>query len=231
MQRLPGNQAGEDPKPYLIRIIMMNFKNIALILMVGLVLCLSGCASILTGLSPRQSKIVEGEKTVGSLATYDYQFDIRSDKIFLSRIPLCNETVKTVRVAQKREIGYISALLEMPFFGLGLLDIINANAISEASRQEYPLGTFNTGKLLACGLPEPAVNETLIIRDPTHRLSRNVSTGKNGVVDLKEALSDVKGVRRLEIYLAADPGVACSYDYTPGRLAENRTGNFPQTAN
>ena len=209
----------------------MNFKNIRLILTLSLVVCLTGCASILTGLSPRQSKIIEGGKTVGSLETYDYQFDIRSDKIFLSRIPLCNETVKTVRVAQKREIGYISALLEMPFFGLGLLDIINANAISEASRQEYPLGSFNTGKLLTCGKPEPAVNETIVIQDPAHQLSRDVSTGKNGVVDLKQALSGVREVRHLKIYLAADPGVACSYDYTPGRLAENRSGNFPQTAN
>ncbi len=197
----------------------MYLKLIRSLLLMGMVFCVSGCASFLTLMSPVQSEIVVGEKSVGDFNKYQYQYKIRSNQIVLSKVPLCTEKARAYRKAQKREIGYGPALLEMPFFGLGLIDMVNAYAIADDSKKQYPLAEYETGELLTCGSPEPAAGEAVIIENKQRTICRKGFTDSNGILDLDTILSDISGAVRYTVYLESDHTVRFSYVYAGTKLA------------
>lgn len=197
----------------------MYIKFIRSLLLTGMVLCISGCASFLTLMSPVQSEIVVGEKSTGDFNKYEYHYKIRSNQIMLSKIPLCNEKAQAYRQAQKRQIGYGIALLEMPFFGLGLIDMANAYAIADYSKKQYPLAEFETGELLTCGRPEPAAGEAVIVENSRQAIHRKGHTNSRGVLDLNRLLNDISGEVPLNVYLESDRNVCFSYVYHGTKLA------------
>jgi len=198
----------------------MYFRNIMqFIVLTGIVCCVSGCASFLTLMSPVQSEIVTGEKTTGDFSKYQYQCQIRAGHLIFSKVPMCNETAKVFRKAGKRQIGYGPALLEMPFFGLGLIDIISAHAISDYSKREYLLAEYDTGELLACGEPVPAAHETVILKGPNGDFLRKGTTDASGTLNLSILLKDVADPVRMTVYPESDPKARFSYRHTGPRLA------------
>ncbi len=203
----------------------MKLKFIRAFLLMGMVFYISGCASFLTMMSPVQSEIVVGEKSPGEFNKYQYQSKIISNQIIISKTPLCGEKAIAYRSAQKRQIGFGPALLEMPLFGLGLIDIINARAIAEDSKKQYLLAEYDTGELLACGRPEPAAGEAFIIENSRHDIRRKGVTDNKGVLDLKSILRDLSGVTRITIYPESDPGVRFSYVLTSPKLDARNFSN------
>jgi hypothetical protein len=200
----------------------MYFRNIMqFIVLTGIVCCVSGCASFLTLMSPVQSEIVTGEKTTGDFSKYHYQCQIRAGHLILSKVPMCNETAKVFRKAGKRQIGYGPALLEMPFFGLGLIDIISAHAISDYSKREYLLAEYDTGELLACGEPVPAAHETVILESRNGEFLRKSITDANGMLNISTLLKDVSHPVQLSVYPASDRNARFSYRHSVPRLAGN----------
>ena len=198
----------------------MTSKLVKTLLLIPLAFSISGCASFLTLMSPAQSKIVVGEKSVGDFNKYQYHYTVGANGIVFTKTPMCDEMAQTYRKSQKREIGYGPALIEMPFFGLGLLDMVNAYAISENSRKEYPLAKFNTGHLLTCGKPEPAAGESAVIENPRTGLFRKGVTDKQGRLDLTTVLADIPGRTNVLVYLTADPDLRISCVYPGAALAE-----------
>jgi len=159
------------------------------------------------------------EKKAGDVKSYTYRYDVSANKIYLTKTPLCSEIAEVQRVAQKREIGYSPAMIEMVFFGLGLVDIVSAHGISENSRQVYPLGEYDTGKIMACGKPQPASNEALIIESKHPRLYRQVNTDGNGMIDLDEVLNGITGAVDLTIHPESDQAAILSYTYQTHQMA------------
>jgi hypothetical protein len=201
--------------------IPMGSKSIKYLLVMAAAIAMTGCASFLTSVSPVQSKMVIGEKKPGAVKSYTYGYDIHTDKIILKKTPICNETAQVTRVAQKRVIGYSAAFGEMVLYGLGLVDLVSASAISEDSRKEYPLGEFDTGKTLACGKTQPAANEPVIIESVKNDVNLRIYTDANGMIDLKKELKNVSGRVDLNIYLESDLSVAFSCTYAADRMAGN----------
>lgn len=195
----------------------MRFKTLKYILVPVLAIGLSGCASTLTLLSPPSSRLVQGKNTAGAFNSYEYQYAIRGNKIYIKRAPLCDEVKHMMRVEQKREIGYGPALLELPLFGLGLVDIANAHAISVNSKKVTPLADYNTGKLMACGPMQPAANEKVIIENKGLNLYRTVRTDRNGVVNLDKILSGIGNNVNLSVRLANNHNVKFSCMYIANR--------------
>jgi hypothetical protein len=202
-----------------------NYLKYGLVLVMAFLM--SGCASFLTYMSPVQSEMVVKEKKAGDVKSYTYRYDVNANKIYLTKRPICSEMAEVERVAQKREIGYSPAMAEMLFFGLGLVDIVTANGIAENSRQVYPLGEYDTGKVMACGKVRPASNETLIIESKHPRLYRKVNTDGNGMVDLDNVLSDITGAVDVTIYPESDQAAILSYTFQTHQMA---IGQFPDKA-
>ena len=195
----------------------MQFKTIKYLLILVMAVSLSGCATALTFFSPTSSELVQGKKTAGAFNSYEYQYAVRNNKIYIERTPLCNQVTQVMRVEQKREKGYGPAMLEMPLFGLGLVDIANAHAISVNSRKVTPLDAYNTGKLMTCGARQPAANEEVIIENQGLNLYRTVKTDKNGVLNLDNILSGVNENVNVNVRLASNRHVAFSCLYVANR--------------
>lgn len=192
----------------------MRFKTtIKYIVIMLLAVSLSGCATALTFFSPTSTKLVQGKKKAGAFNSYEYQYSVRGNKIFLERTPLCDEVAQTLKVEQKREIGYGPALMELPIFGLGLVDIANAHAISVNSKKVTQLAEYNTGKLMTCGKRQPAANEKVIIENTALNLYRTARTDQDGVVNLNKVLPGINGKINLNVRLASNQNVAffCMY--------------------
>lgn len=208
----------------------MRFKFLRLFLLTGMVFSISGCASFLTMMSPVHSEIVVAEKSAGDFNKYAYRYQIRSGQMMLSKTPMCTETASAYRKSGKRVIGYGPAILEMSFFGLGLVDILNAHAIADYSKKEYPLAEYETGKLLSCGRPVPAAGETVIMENKARNIQRKGLTDANGALNLNAVLQDVGGAAQFTVYLESDPDVRFAYLYAGPKLAVKTTAQ-PNTYN
>lgn len=196
---------------------MMNVRITRIFFIALLAVSVSGCSSVLTRMGPLVYKLEDGKKSVGEFATYKYSGGIHSNVIYLEKTPLCAEVAEKVRVAQKQVRGRAFSLVEMVFFGLGLVDDLNAYAICEASRIETPLAKYETGKYLVCGEKEPAAHEMLVIEDKQRTFHKQAQTDANGNMDLDTVLSDENRVLNLSIRLASDQTEAVSFIYEPDK--------------
>jgi hypothetical protein len=196
---------------------MMNTRIARIFFIVLIAFILSGCSTVLTRMGPLIYKLEDGEKSVGEFAKYKYSGGIRSNVIYLERTPQCTEIAEKIRVGQKQVRGRAFSMVEMVFFGLGLVDDLRAEAVSEISRIETPLAKYETGKFIACGEKELAVNEMLVIGDKQRTFHLQVATDANGNLDLDTVLADQDRVLNLTISLASDQTRAVSYIYTPSQ--------------
>ena len=172
-----------------------------------------GCSSVLTYLGPLKSELKDGDTTVGDLSYYQYDYHAIKNTISLKKIPMCRQMTQKLRVMQKQRRGFYMALLEMPFFGLGLFDMLRSYAIVDESRRVIPLAKYPTGEAVACGKKMPAANETLIIKNQERGIEATAQTDPTGVVDLSKALPAVSGVVELQIRLEEKPSFSFSYLY------------------
>ncbi len=163
--------------------------------------CVSGCSSFLTYVGPAKSELKNGETIAGDFSKFDYDYHAMGNRIVVEKTPMCNEKIEKLRVTAKQRRGLYLAILEMPFFGLGLFDMLRSYAIVEQSRRVEKLGTYDTGETVACGTPQPADEEVLIIQNAEAGLDRRAPTNAEGVVDLDEVLAGVDGPVDLTIKL------------------------------
>lgn len=197
------------------RIIKMNVRVAWIFFIVLIAVSVSGCSTVLTKMGPMVYTLEDGEKSVGEFAKYKYSGGIQSNVIYLEKTPMCNEIAEKVRVAQKQRRGRVFSMVEMVFFGLGLVDAANSQAVVEASRTVTPLAKYETGKFLVCGEKEPAANEMLVIADKQRTFHKQAATDANGNLDLSQVLADENRVLNLSIRLASDQTEAVSFIYTP----------------
>ena len=189
-------------------------------LILWMIICLSGCSSVLTYYAPLKSKMVDGEKRIGERRSYEYSSSSgHSNKIYFEKKPLCGESVMKMRYAQKELRCFSCALFELIFYGLGLFDMLTAYTIVEDSKKIEPLAEYDTGKLVVCGPVEPAADEVVVINNPKTGMQRIATTDSSGVIDLDQILSDLKDTAFLKIHLKSDPGRTFDYFYKPTRQA------------
>lgn len=175
----------------------------------------SGCSYVLTRMGPMIYKLEDGEKSVGEFSKYKLSFEVLSNVIYLEKVPMCAEIAEKVRVGQKQRRGRVFSMVEVVFFGLGLVDAAKSQAVVEASKEIVPLAKYKTGKLVACGTKEPAAGEILVIEDKQRSFHKQVATDASGKLDLNTLLADQNRILNLSIRLAAYPSLSVSFLYMP----------------
>lgn len=185
-----------------------------------LVVTTMGCSSVLTYLGPLKSELKDGETSVGDFSHYKYDYHAIKSNIYIKKTPMCEQMRQKLRVMQKQRRGLYMALIEMPFFGLGLFDMLRSYAIVDESRREIPLAKYRTGEAVQCGKKMPAADEPLIISNEELGIEARAKTDPAGEVDLSRVLPDVSGIVELEIQLEQKPGFSFSYLYNAD-LSEN----------
>jgi len=161
-------------------------------------LCISflttGCASSLTSSSPLQTTVVEGEKRLSG--TDDLRFDVHrnleNNFLVVTQTPVCREMTTRESVSRKQLHGVLPAIIEIGFFGLGILDLVVAHNIVENSETRRPLDDAPTGKKVACAPAQPAANQQVILQ-------------YSGLDRLQYGLTDAAGIIRTETPVPSKP--------------------------
>ncbi|WP_319523453.1 hypothetical protein [uncultured Desulfosarcina sp.] len=154
----------------------------------------TGCASSLTSSSPLQTTVVEGEKRLSG--TDDLRFDVHrnseDDFLVVTQTPVCREMATRESVSRKQLHGVLPAIIEIGFFGLGILDLVVAHAIVENSETRTPLEDAPTGNKVACASSQPAADQQVILQYA-------------GLDRLQYGLTDADGIIRTEAPLSQEP--------------------------
>lgn len=191
----------------------MNQKSIVIAIILAFCFLNTGCASILTYMSPLQSKLVT-DTSVRSNPGFHYACKLRESVVYVTKSPYCPETAKTCRHAKKSSgMGLPIAMGEVVLYGLGLVDMLSMYAISEDSKVEYLLGDYDTGVSLPCGKVEIAAGENMVIENDSHTIYHETRTDGFGRIDLAPILSSAQDKREFRIYLKSDPNVSFSLVY------------------
>lgn len=146
----------------------LRFFRWMVIVTSGLALLTTGCASSLTSSGPRQTLVVEGQKRQSG--TVDLQFDAakqpESPQVRITQTPMCREMVSREAVSRKPLRGVLPAIIEIGFFGLGILDLVVANAIATNSETRTPIEDVPTGNMIPCAVVQPAAHQQVILQFP-----------------------------------------------------------------
>ena len=188
-------------------------KSVWRVFIIFLLVCGTGCSSVLTYLGPLKSEMVDGDTSVGEFSHYTYDYHAIKNTIFLKKVPMCHQMQQKLRVMEKQRRGLYIALLEMPFFGLGLFDMLRSYAIVEESRKVIPLAKYKTGEVVQCGKKTAAGSEPLIIRNVDKGIEKKAVTNETGVLALNKIFPDVSGALELQIQVEAKPSFSFSYQY------------------
>lgn len=157
----------------------------------GLALLTTGCASSLTSSGPRQTSVVEGKKRQSG--TVDLRFDAvkqpENPHVRITQTPMCREMVSREEVSRKTLRGVLPAIIEIGFFGLGILDLVVANAIVTNSETRVPIADIPTGNMIPCAVVQPAAHQQVILQF-------------SGTDSLQYGITDADGRFELETSLA-----------------------------
>jgi len=181
---------------------------------IGVTVCCSGCASVLTQMGPLKSELKDGEKSIGEMARYSYSARVADDVIYLEKTPMCEEKREKIREMKKLPRGLFLMILEVPVFGLGVADFALTYAVIENSKEKEELAEYGTGNYIECGKKSPASGETLLIRNYYAGLEKKAVTDENASVNLDEVLpEDLSGYIALRIRVE-DSEAPSSFIYT-----------------
>jgi hypothetical protein len=187
----------------------VNCCRLTLVL-AGLVILfgLSGCASVITSSYPAQEKVERGEVSVGPVVGYDYDLKhLAGNRFELTRTPLCQELVEKKKISMKQPRGVYAAVAEVPFFGLGLVDWVWADAIAQGSRRVELLGKEPTDKEVVCGDQAVAPNEKLRLQFPLQGQFETLAVDADGRVDLTPALKKHPNFSSVNVFVQTDSGL------------------------
>ena len=189
-----------------------SFRLFAVI--IGITVCCSGCASVLTQMGPLKSELKDGEISIGEMARYSYSARVADDVIYLEKTPMCEEKREKIREMKKLPRGLFLMILEVPVFGLGVADFALTYAVIENSKEKEKLAEYGTGNYIECGKKSPASGETLLIRNYYAGLEKKAVTDENASVNLDEVLpEDLSGYIALRIRVE-DSEAPSSFIYT-----------------
>lgn len=183
--------------------------GISLFLLAGLF----GCSSTLTYFGPLKSKLVTGKRSTGPFDHYAYKYYVSdNDTLRVVKTSMCREMAEKLRVAKLQRRGFYLAVLEMPIFGLGLIDGLQSYALVKNSKKVEPLAKFDTGHTVACGGPVPAADEAFAVQDPVRNIRLILNTDDAGRLFLGRVLP--KGaLMNLKFYPKSDPSAVMTYEY------------------
>lgn len=149
-----------------------------------LALLTTACASSMTAASSPLTTVVEGEKHLSG--TVDLRYDVVAQpgnrRLQLTQTPICREMVTRETVSRKKIHGVLPAIVEIGFFGLGILDLVVADSIIASSETRTPLPAIPTGNTVACATTQPAAHQQVIVQSSETAALQHALTDADGII-------------------------------------------------
>lgn len=167
----------------------------------------SGCATILTHTYPPVTETRQGESIQGDQAGHNYVVSREQDTMVLMSQPLCREKIQMTEIKRKQLRGVIGAIIEIPLFGLGILDLVTAGVYSKATRVETPIDPIPGPMVSPCGDFGPAPGIAVVVQYPDSLSSKVLQTGKKGQIAIADIKPEDKTETRLTLFIRDDKGL------------------------
>lgn len=175
---------------------------------IAISLSAGGCATILTMTTPPVEEITLGKKGLGEEISSNYKFVENKQVGTLLKQPYCLETAQQEIMTRRRMHGVVPALVEIPIYGLGLIDLISAGVYSKAS-EELTIGNYvETGAIVECGEFKPVPGMTLYVQCAATSQMKSVKTDADGNVDTKTLYKEFYKGSQLNLFVREDSGFA-----------------------
>lgn len=166
---------------------------------------LNACATSLTISGPPMKEVfLEEETKPGREISSSYRLVEGSDEVTILRRPYCMETAQERIVYRKRLRGVIPAVVEIPLYGLGLVDLVVAKQIAINSKKVEKGDVVETGSIIECGVYKPAKNVELVVQCPETGQMTYVTTGSSGEIALKKLFEGFHLNSQLNIFVRED---------------------------
>ncbi|MBU1170819.1 MAG: hypothetical protein KKD44_14755 [Proteobacteria bacterium] len=176
----------------------------------------SGCATVLTTAYPPIHETRHGESIQGDTIGFSYAVTEEKNDLVLHKQPVCRQNIQLVNIKRKQLHGVIPAVLEMPFFGLGLLDLVVAGVYTRATVDEEKGDTIPGVEVSICGDYQIAPGQAVLIQYPGSVTFKNIQTNDVGKILLKDILPSNAQDRRFTIFVKEPTGLSYvkTYDKT-----------------
>lgn len=167
----------------------------------------SGCATVLTQSFPPVTEIKRGESIPGDVTGYTYTVSETKDGLTLMRQPLCRENIQITEVKRKRLHGVMWAVLEIPFYGLGIADLVTAGVYTRATMEETPKDPIPGTMVSPCGDIEPAPDLPVVIQYPSSLTKIHMRTDQNGKIPFSAIKREDEQDNRLTLFVDDPKGL------------------------
>ncbi len=184
----------------------MTLKNLSMMIVAACCLWTSGCATVLTIAYPPVEETRKGDVRPGHQIGHHYVMTEEKDGLLLQKEPLCAQEIQVINVKRKRLHGVIPAIIEIPFFGLGIADLVVAGTYTRATVEESDGGYVKGSEVLTCGDLEFAPNEELILQFPVSMDVRHVTTDEKGLIPISVLQNIPRGETCFNVFVKLKDG-------------------------
>jgi hypothetical protein len=185
----------------------MRLRQFTLFSLLVASLYVSGCATALTVAHSPISETLHGDTVTGDPVGFNYAVSEEKNDLLLQKQPLCGQKIQLVEVKRKQLHGVIPAIVEMPLFGLGLLDLVVAGVYTKATVVETP-GPFTDGpEVSICGDFEPASEQEVFVQYPVSITSKTVITDDKGRIPYKTIKPVNSRDRQFTVFIRENTGL------------------------
>lgn len=168
----------------------MKYRQLTLISLFLALVSASGCATVLTVANPPLTETRNGESVLSDPVGFNYVLIEEKDDFLLEKQPLCGQKVQLMDVKRKQLHGVIPAVVEIPLFGLGLLDLVVAGIYTRATMDVQPNGLIDGPEVSVCGDFEPVSDQAVFVQYPVSITSKTLSTDETGRIPFKKLIPD-----------------------------------------
>ena len=187
----------------------MRYRYLMLFSLLGLCFFINACATILTvASSPLEKVVLDEGRDIGKRVSTNYHLLEGSTICTLMQQPYCMETAEEILISKKRVHGVIPAIIEIPLYGLGLVDFVTAYGYANHSKKEEKRGVVETGSIIECGPFRPAVNTELVIQSSETGMLKSAKTDSSGVIEVKKLFAGFLENSQINIFVREDNGFA-----------------------
>ncbi len=183
----------------------MKYRYLMICGLLASCLFLNACATVLTITAPPIKEVLLEEMTKpGRQVSSNYRLVEGTKEVTILMQPYCMETAQERIVHRKRIRGVIPAVIEIPLYGLGLVDLVIAKQFVIKSVKEEKGQVVETGSIIECGDYRPAANTELVVQCPETGQIGYVSTGSSGEIAVKDLFAGFLQNSQLNIFVRED---------------------------
>lgn len=168
-------------------------------------LFLNACATALTMAAPPVKEVLLEEMTKpGRQVSSNYRLIEGAKEVTILMQPYCMETSQERIIHRKRIHGVIPAVIEIPLYGLGLVDLVIAKQLVIRSVKEEKGQVVETGSIIECGDYRPAANAELVVQCPETGQIAHVMTGASGEIPVNKLFAGFMQNSQINIFVRED---------------------------